>query len=94
METKINHWHGADVVLREDESRLHDLGGETVCSVIVKRADGLEARFWLRVFIPDDPRGGVEGDCHAVLTAHGRGDSDVVKVARGVWHDYREAVTA
>ena len=81
--------NGAAVIeLDANEGRLHDFGGETVCSVIVKRADGKESRFWLRVRIPDDPRGGVEGDCYAVLTGRGRGDNDVIREFLSPWRDY------
>ena len=88
MNTTIDQLGVACVELDANESHLHDWGGKMVCSVIVKQADGKESRFWLRVRIPDDPRGGVEGDCYAVLTGRGRGDNDVVREVRSPWKDY------
>lgn len=75
-----------DIRLRADDPKLHDLGGLSVAAIVVSQGDK-EARFYVRVRIPDDPRGGVEGSPYVEVSTPDK-SRDRSKEIRGVFRDF------
>lgn len=75
-----------DIRLNASDPKLHDLGGMSIAAIVVTQGTK-EARFYIRVRIPDDPRGGVEGSPYVEVSTPDK-SRDRSKEVRGVFRDF------
>ena len=71
--------------MRESEW-LHQMGGMSVATLVIHRGK-TESRSYLRARIPDDPRGGKEGEVHVICSGIHK-TRNVEKEVRAPWVNF------